>query len=69
MQYPEHTIESYKAAALQGAGIIECDVTFTKDKELICTYSFQFRVVACHSFRTNYSLTSRLFYEYTTYIY
>ena len=36
MQYPEHTIESYKAAALQGAGIIECDVTFTKDKELIC---------------------------------
>lgn len=38
MQYPEHTIESYKAAALQGAGIIECDVTFTKDKELICKY-------------------------------
>jgi hypothetical protein len=37
MQYPEHTIESYKAAALMGAGIIECDVTFTKDLELICT--------------------------------
>ena len=36
MQYPEHTIESYKASALQGAGIIECDVTFTKDRELIC---------------------------------
>lgn len=36
MQYPEHTIESYKAAALMGAGIIECDVTFTKDRELIC---------------------------------
>ena len=38
MQYPEHTIESYEAAAMQGAGIIECDVTFTKDKELICEY-------------------------------
>ena len=36
MQYPEHTIESYEAAAMQGAGIIECDVTFTKDEELIC---------------------------------
>ena len=40
MQYPEHTLESYKAAALQGAGIIECDVTFTKDKELICKYTW-----------------------------
>ena len=36
MQYPEHTLESYKASALQGAGIIECDVTFTKDRELVC---------------------------------
>lgn len=38
MQFPEHTYESYKAAALQGAGIIECDVTFTKDRELVCKY-------------------------------
>lgn len=37
--YPEHTVESYKAAAIQGAGIIECDVTFTKDLELICRHS------------------------------
>ena len=36
MQYPEHTFQGYEAAALMGAGIIECDVTFTKDKELIC---------------------------------
>jgi len=35
MQYPEHTLESYKAALVQGAGIVECDVTFTKDKQLI----------------------------------
>lgn len=27
LQYPEHTKESYEAAALQGAGIIECDVS------------------------------------------
>ena len=39
MQYPEHTLESYKAAAVQGAGIIECDVTFTKDKQLVCRHS------------------------------
>lgn len=39
MQYPEHTVESYKAAALQGAGIIECDVTFTKDRELVCRHA------------------------------
>jgi glycerophosphoryl diester phosphodiesterase len=34
MQFPEHTFESYMAAAIQGAGVIECDVTFTKDKQL-----------------------------------
>ena len=39
LQYPEHTLESYKAAAIQGAGVIECDVTFTKDKELICRHA------------------------------
>ena len=38
MQFPEHTLESYKAAAIQGAGIIECDVTFTKDKQLVCRH-------------------------------
>jgi glycerophosphoryl diester phosphodiesterase len=39
LQFPEHTRESYKAAARMGAGIIECDVTFTKDKELVCRHS------------------------------
>lgn len=39
LQFPEHTVESYKAAARMGAGILECDVTFTKDKELICRHS------------------------------
>jgi len=39
MQFPEHTKESYVAAAKMGAGIIECDVTFTKDKELVCRHS------------------------------
>jgi glycerophosphoryl diester phosphodiesterase len=37
--YPEHTRESYEAAARMGAGIIECDVTFTKDRELVCRHS------------------------------
>jgi len=39
MQFPEHTRESYEAAARMGAGIVECDVTFTKDKELVCRHS------------------------------
>lgn len=39
LQFPEHTAESYKAAAREGAGIIECDVTFTKDKKLVCRHS------------------------------
>ncbi|CAN7397406.1 glycerophosphodiester phosphodiesterase family protein [Bradyrhizobium sp. LjRoot220] len=39
MQFPEHTRESYTAAARMGAGIIECDVTFTRDRELVCRHS------------------------------
>lgn len=39
LQFPEHTKESYMAAARMGAGIIECDVTFTSDKELVCRHS------------------------------
>jgi len=39
MQFPEHTKESYIAAARMGAGILEWDVTFTKDKELVCRHS------------------------------
>lgn len=39
LQFPEHTKESYLAAARMGAGIIECDVTFTKDKTLVCRHS------------------------------
>lgn len=39
MQFPEHTKESYEAAARMGAGIIECDVTFTSDRQLVCRHS------------------------------
>ncbi|MEK8034720.1 glycerophosphodiester phosphodiesterase family protein [Ideonella sp. DXS29W] len=39
LQFPEHTRESYEAAARMGAGIIECDVAFTKDKELVCRHA------------------------------
>jgi glycerophosphoryl diester phosphodiesterase len=39
MQFPEHTKESYEAAARMGAGILECDVAFTKDKELVCRHA------------------------------
>lgn len=39
LQFPEHTRESYEAAARMGAGILECDVTFTEDRELVCRHS------------------------------
>jgi glycerophosphoryl diester phosphodiesterase len=39
LQFPEHTRESHEAGARMGAGILECDVTFTKDLELVCRHS------------------------------
>ncbi len=39
MQFPEHTEESYRAGALQGAGVLECDATFTNDGVLVCRHS------------------------------
>jgi len=39
LQFPEHTKESFEAAAKMGAGVLECDVTFTRDRELVCRHS------------------------------
>lgn len=39
LQFPEHTLESYLAAARMGAGILECDVAFTKDRQLVCRHA------------------------------
>lgn len=39
LQFPEHTLESYIAGAQGGAGILECDVAFTADEELVCRHS------------------------------
>jgi glycerophosphoryl diester phosphodiesterase len=39
LQFPEHTLESYEAGARMGAGILECDVTFTQDLELVCRHA------------------------------
>ncbi|WP_259779489.1 glycerophosphodiester phosphodiesterase family protein [Aestuariispira ectoiniformans] len=39
LQFPEHTRESYAAAARMGAGLVECDVTFTSDRALVCRHS------------------------------
>jgi glycerophosphoryl diester phosphodiesterase len=38
LQFPEHTKESHEAGARMGAGVQECDVTFTKDKNLVCRH-------------------------------
>ena len=38
LQLPEHTREAYEAGARMGAGVVECDVTFTKDGQLVCRH-------------------------------
>jgi glycerophosphoryl diester phosphodiesterase len=38
LQFPEHTKEAAEAGARMGAGILECDVTFTKDAALVCRH-------------------------------
>lgn len=39
LRYPEHTRESYLAAARQGAGALECDVVMTRDGALVCRHA------------------------------
>lgn len=39
LQFPEHSKESNLAGARMGAGTLECDVAFTKDRELVCRHS------------------------------
>src|SRR5215510_8340785 len=39
LQFPEHTKEAYNAGARMGAGIVECDVTFTKHGDLVCRHA------------------------------
>ncbi|MEM5474806.1 glycerophosphodiester phosphodiesterase family protein [Pacificibacter sp. AS14] len=39
LMFPEHTKQAYSAGLLMGAGIMECDVTFTADKELVCRHA------------------------------
>lgn len=39
LQFPEHSVQSNLAAARMGAGILECDVAFTKDEELVCRHA------------------------------
>lgn len=39
LMFPEHTVQSNVAAAQMGAGILECDVTFTADHQLVCRHA------------------------------
>ncbi|KAE8449398.1 hypothetical protein EG329_008299 [Mollisiaceae sp. DMI_Dod_QoI] len=39
LDFPEETVESTMAGARMGAGILECDVSFTKDLGLVCRHS------------------------------
>lgn len=39
LQFPEETVQSEDAGARMGAGILECDVSFTKDRGLVCRHS------------------------------
>ncbi|KAF3934607.1 hypothetical protein ABW20_dc0101688 [Dactylellina cionopaga] len=39
LQIPEESVENTVAGARMGAGVLECDVAFTKDRELVCRHS------------------------------
>lgn len=39
LEFPEHSDVAYRGGAREGAGIVECDVTFTRDGELVCRHS------------------------------
>jgi glycerophosphoryl diester phosphodiesterase len=39
LQFPEETVQSEEAGARMGAGILECDVSFTADRGLVCRHS------------------------------
>jgi glycerophosphoryl diester phosphodiesterase len=38
LQIPEETVQSHNAGARMGAGVLECDVTFTSDRKLVCRH-------------------------------
>ncbi|MEM1412799.1 MAG: glycerophosphodiester phosphodiesterase family protein [Pseudomonadota bacterium] len=54
LYYPEHTRESYLAAARLGASTLECDVTFTAEGDLVCRHD------ACDLHRTTNILETPL---------
>ncbi|MEM9177016.1 MAG: glycerophosphodiester phosphodiesterase family protein [Myxococcota bacterium] len=39
LQFPEHTRAAYRAAAVLGAGQLECDVAVTRDRVLVCRHA------------------------------
>jgi glycerophosphoryl diester phosphodiesterase len=39
LMFAEHSKQSYQAAIDMGAGIVECDVAFTADKQLVCRHA------------------------------
>lgn len=39
LQIPEETVEATLAGARMGAGVLECDVAFTSDLQLVCRHS------------------------------
>jgi glycerophosphoryl diester phosphodiesterase len=38
LQIPEETVQSENAGARMGAGVLECDVSFTHDRGLVCRH-------------------------------
>jgi glycerophosphoryl diester phosphodiesterase len=39
LQFPEETRQAYVAGTRMGAGIHECDVAFTRDRQLVCRHA------------------------------
>ena len=38
LQFPEHTDRSHDGASRMGAGLVECDINLTKDRQLVCRH-------------------------------
>ncbi|EKX43403.1 hypothetical protein GUITHDRAFT_110525 [Guillardia theta CCMP2712] len=39
LMFPEHTLEGYTSAVRMGAGMLECDAVFTRDRVAVCRHS------------------------------
>jgi len=60
LQIPEESVQSEHAGERMGAGILECDVSFTHDRGLVCRHSVSRKIKRSPFKHTVHLLTCRL---------